>query len=183
MNTSTLRWPGWLRPFTDILPFHWMGGVRGRGQHLAGSVVADLSAFSDEINGFIYMYKSIYLELCCLLHFSSEKCNRPNKSMMNFIFLGGEMWRYECLMEPFFFKLLNTRTCMKVCTAANPAGRCSAVQCSTHTASPSPPSPEASTAPWWARLPGSSWHPHFRAPRGCSLPVCPRAPAEAKIER
>lgn len=61
---------------------------------------------------------------------------------------------------------------------------CSCVKCChkrfrayTHTASPSPPSPGASTAPWWEHVPGSSWLLHFLVQQEYSPLVSPRAPA------
>lgn len=61
---------------------------------------------------------------------------------------------------------------VKLCTTLLNRGNC------THTASPSPPSPEASTAPWWGRVPGSSWLLHFPAQQEYSPLVCPHAPAK-----
>lgn len=51
----------------------------------------------------------------------------------------------------------------------------------THTASPSLPSPGASTAPWWGREPGSSWLPRFLVQRGCNPQVSPHSPATATV--
>lgn len=47
----------------------------------------------------------------------------------------------------------------------------------THTASPSPPSLEASTALWWERGPGSFWLLHFLVLQGYSPLVFLHAPA------